>query len=303
VSSWLLWGGAGGIVLILAGLAFWFLQRRQAGDEEDILSDQPDHARFDLGEEGTERAPEPTPAPVPAPPAPPERPQGTFDLGPVPKRGKHAIFDLGAVASELPPPLVPPADTPPGQSVEAERAPAVQPPAPPTPPAPTARATLDIELYAKRAGTNLLSAAVEYDIVVRNTGTAIAKGVQADVRLLSAGAEQDALIGTLFASPIERSITPAFDLPPRAAIELSGMAMMPKEQVSVMAVQDRRLFVPVLTVNFLYEWDGGEGQTAISYVVGIERGDSAKLTPFRLDGTPRMHEGVSTLPYTVSVRR
>lgn len=155
----------------------------------------------------------------------------------------------------------------------------------------------------KRAGTNLLSAAVEYDIVVRNVGQAVARAIQVDVRLLSAGVEQDGWIATLFSSSIERPITPSFELPSRGAIELSGMAMMPKDMLSVMTVQDRILFVPVLAINMLYDWEGGTGQTAISHVIGIDRGEGVKMAPFRLDAGPRMHEGVSSLPYTVSVRR
>lgn len=311
-SSWLLLGGAGVLALLLGGLGFWFVQRRQGEGEgeEDILPDRQDHARFDLAVETPDAPADPVgsppavrpAAPVPPPPAAPA--QATFDLGTPPKRGKHAVFDLGAVASDLPPPLVEPEDVPSTQPEEAAPPPpAPPPPAPPPVAAAATRATLDIELYAKRAGTNLLSAAVEYDIVVRNMGDAAAQSVQVDVRLLSAGAEQDGWIGTLFSSPIERSITQTFDLPPRGAIELSGMAMTPKELVSVMTVQDRKLFVPVLAINLLYDWEGGAGQTATSYVVGIDRADGAKLAPFRLDGTPRMHEGVTTLPYIISVRR
>ena len=166
-----------------------------------------------------------------------------------------------------------------------------------------ARATLDIDLYAKRAGTNLISAAVEYDIIISNKGLAAARDIRVDVQLLSAGPEQDGSIAAIFGGPIEKPITQAFGLPPRGGIELSGMATMPKDAISVLAVQDRALFVPVLVINLLYGWDGGAGQTATSYVVGIDRDDGAKLAPFRLDGTPRMHDGVSTLPYTISIRR
>jgi hypothetical protein len=180
----------------------------------------------------------------------------------------------------------------------------MSPPAPaPAIAATSARATLDVEMRPKRAGTNLMSAAVDYEILVRNSGDAVASGIQLDVRLLSASAEQDGWIGGLFSHPIERAITPPFELPPGGAIELTGMAMIPKEMLSVMNVQGRALFVPVLAVNLLYGWDGGEGQTATSYVVGIDRGEGAKMAPFRLDGAPRMYEGVSQLPYTVSVRR
>ncbi|WEK01986.1 MAG: hypothetical protein P0Y59_10010 [Candidatus Sphingomonas phytovorans] len=256
----------------------------------------------------SQAAPDPV-APSSATPA-----QATPDFGLPPKRGAHAIFDLGAVASEMPAPPAGVTEAPQRSAEEAAPAPEEPPTAPPLPaveivppvppaPAVSARATLDIEVRVKRAGTNLLSAAVEYDIVVRNVGQAVARAIQVDVRLLSAGVEQDGWIATLFSSPIERPITPSFELPSRGAIELSGMAMMPKDMLSVMTVQDRILFVPVLAINMLYEWEGGTGQTAISHVIGIDRGEGVKMAPFRLDAGPRMHEGVNSLPYTVSVRR
>ena len=196
-----------------------------------------------------------------------------------------------------------PAPTPPAsvrdpQFLERRAAP---PPIAPAPPPAAARATLEIELTPKRAGTNLLSAAVEYDISVRNIGDAAARGVLLDVRLLSASTQQDALLNSLFAAPIERPTVAPFDLPPGSAIELGGMAMVPKESLSVMTVQGRALFVPVLAINTLYQWEGGAGQAARSYVIGIDRGAGAKLAPFRLDAAGRMHDAVSQLPYTVSV--
>jgi hypothetical protein len=305
--SWPLLGGAGAIVLLIGGLGFWLVQRRERfEDDEAPAPENGKHAHFDLIADRPDTPPEPAPRArnvAPAAFAPPV----ALDIGTPPKRGAHAIFDLGAIAPEpATPPTAPEASRTAEDkaSVEAEDpAPKPSPVSPPATVTAPVRARLDIELYAKRAGTNLLSAAVEYDIVISNTGEAIARAIQVDVRLLSAGTEQDGWIGTLFSSPIERPTTTPFDLPPRGSIELTGMAMLPKEMVSVMAVQDRQLFVPVLTINLLYDWDGGTGQTATSYVVGVDRGEGTKLAPFRLDGTPRMHEGVSTLPYTISVRR
>lgn len=309
--SWPLLGGAGAIVLLIGGLGFWLLQRRERFEDDDApASENGKHAHFDLIADRPDSPPATAPRARDVAAAAFAPPPVALDIGTPPKRGAHAIFDLGAVAPE---PATPEASRIAEDEAHAEAEDPVPKPAPveavPSPVAPPAtvtapvRARLDIELYAKRAGTNLLSAAVEYDIVISNIGEAIARAIQVDVRLLSAGTEQDGWIGTLFSSPIERPTTAPFDLPPRGSIELTGMAMMPKEMVSVMAVQDRQLFVPVLTINLLYDWDGGTGQTATSYVVGVDRGEGTKLAPFRLDGTPRMHEGVSTLPYTISVRR
>ena len=222
-----------------------------------------------------------------------------------PERQAHVTFDLQATdtrpvlptRSEPPPPPA----APPTHTLTPLSSPPASPPS--SAAASSARATLDIEFRPKRAGTNLLSAAVEYEILVTNTGVAPARGVAADVRILSAGAEQDGIIRALFANPIEKSGIAPFDVPPGETAILGGMAMMPKETLSVMTVEGRALFVPVLAVNLLYEWEGGSGQTATSYVIGIDRGEGAKLAPFRVDGTSRMRDDISQIPYTVSARR
>lgn len=299
---WPMLGGAAALAALLVG-GLVFLRRQRLGRDEDydeLVAEREDHARFDLIADVLSPAPEQVAEPVHTPlTAAPIR--APIDPIAPPKRGAHAIFDLGAVAAEPADAAVAPEPAPPEVAPEARPAP-VEPAVAPVAPA-IVPAILDIELRAKRAGTNLLSAAVDYDIVVCNAGDAPARAVQADVRLLSAGAEQDGWIRSLFSSPIERPITPPFDLAPHMAIELSGMAMMPKEMLSTMTVQGRVLFVPVLAINLLYERDGEAGQTAASFVIGIDRGEGAKMAPFRLDAGPRMQADVTTLPYTITVRR
>lgn len=308
---WPMLGGAAALAALLIGGLF-FLRRRRLGQDggyDEPITEPEGHARFDLIADvpspASESASEAADTP---PPAAPFR----TPLDPIapPKRGAHAIFDLGGVAAEpdavaAEPDTetdVAPEPTPARGGADEQVTAAVEPEVAPI--APTgAPAMLDVELRAKRAGTNLLSAAVDYEIVVRNSGGGPARAVQADVRLLSAGAEQDGWIRSLFSTPIERPITPPFDLPPDSAITLSGMAMMPKEMLSVMTVQGRVLFVPVLAINLLYDRGGDTGQTAASFVVGIDRGEGVKMAPFRLDSGPRMQADVTTLPYTVAVRR
>lgn len=166
---------------------------------------------------------------------------------------------------------------------------------------------LDLGIVVKRAGTNLLSAAVEYSILIQNIGQGTASGIHVDVRLLSAGPAQDAQIAALFQMPITRPNTTPFDLPPGTTVDLGGMAMHPKETLEVMTVGDRTLFVPVLAVNVTYDWDAagapGQGQTARSYVIGIDRGGDSKLQPFRLDAAARMYDTVGALAYITAVTR
>jgi hypothetical protein len=264
-------------IMVALGLLLWFVRRRRANDEyEDSEDDRRGdrHERFDLG---LDLAARPDGAPTPPPAA----------SLPIPERVPFAP----------PPPTAPAAPEP----TSLPEAPIVAAPAPEAPPA-TGRAMIEIALLPRRAGTNLTSAAVEYDAIVRNAGSAPAANIRLDVRLLSAGAQQDALIAGLFAEPIERPITPPFDLLPGTEVRLGGMGLLPRERIVAMTVEGRPLFLPVITVNLVYDWTGGSGQTARSFVIGIERGTGGKMGAFRLDEV-RMYGEVGALEYTISVDR
>jgi len=182
--------------------------------------------------------------------------------------------------------------------------PAPLPPAPAVQAAPAPRARVAIALEVKRAGTNLLSAAVEYRVVLSNTGEIDARAIALDLRLFGVDAVLERTLDALFAAPIERAVVARFDLAAGATVALEGTAMLPRNMMPPLAVQgigeDRALFVPVMTVALDYAWDGGSGRSAASFVVGLDRGADAKLGPFRLDGPPRMYDRVRHLPFTVS---
>lgn len=284
----------GGGVIILLMLVLWFVRRRRdardaAREEDNRGTDR--HERFDLGPD-QRPAPPPFPSPAPPPEAAPEPPLPLTTAQP---------GDPGT-PSPSPSPTSPAVQHVPSAPVEASIAPV--PPVAPIVEERTAeaRARLDIAFAPRRAGTNLTAAAVEYDLAVRNNGVVAATGVRLDVRLLSAGAQQDVLINALFAEPIERSITTAFDLSPGAEVQLGGMGILPRDSVAVMTIEGRELFVPVVTVNLTYDWAGGSGQTARSFVIGIERGGDARMGAFRLDAA-RMFDQVGALEYTVAIDR
>jgi len=267
---------AAAVVAVLA-LMLWFFRRRRGEDrfdhdeEEDARGRADGHERFDLGL-GSDTLAEQEPE-APATPA---------------------------AAAPEPSPFVPvtnPVAAPPDAVPTVEEV-VVPPPAPPV----ADRAMLDIALHPRRAGTNLTSAAVEYDVIVRNSGGAAASNVRLDVRLLTAEAQQDALINALFSEAIERPITPPFELPPGEEVKLGGMGILPRERISTMTVEGRALFVPVITVNLVYDWANGTGQTARSFVIGIERRAGARMGAFRLDEV-RMYSEVGAIEYTIAVDR
>ena len=168
------------------------------------------------------------------------------------------------------------------------------------------RARIEIDCVATRGGTNLLSVAVDYRIIVRNVGDALATGIRVDIRLLGMGTQHDALLSALFAMPIEKSIAAPFDLPPGTAVDLGGMAMHPKDTIETVEIGGRRMVVPLLSVNLRYGWPddatgGGEGQTARPFVIGIDPGTGGRLQPFRLDAAARMVQNVAIIAYTDGV--
>ncbi len=284
----------GGGVVILLGFVLWFVRRRRGEDDAAPEEDNrrvAGHERFDLG---LDLLIPPTPTPTP-PPAQDPAPEPPMAAAPEP-------------STAAAPPVSAQPDRVPFQPIAAAAAPvpdaAPLPVAAPVHPevATAGRAALGIKLIPRRAGTNLTSAAVEYDLMVHNAGAVAATGVRLDVRLLSAGAQQDALVSALFAEPIDRSITPAFDLPPGAEVQLGGMGILPRDMVVAMTIEGRELFVPVMTVNLTYDWAGGSGQTARSFVIGIDRGADTRLGAFRLD-TSRMYDQVGALEYTIAVDR
>jgi hypothetical protein len=212
-------------------------------------------------------------------------------------------------------PEVPPADVQ-IQALPVSAAPDVPaPPPPPASPAPsflrpaaspasTARALIELDLRPVRAGTNLTSAAVDYEVTVRNAGEATATDIRVDLGLISAAADQDAVLSGFFAAPIGRPLVAPFVLAPGQQISLSGMAMRPRDTLNVFSVQDRPLFVPLFALNVLYGWEGGaSGQSANAWVIGIERADGGKMQPFRLDTPPRMFDRVGQRPHHLAVTR
>jgi hypothetical protein len=172
---------------------------------------------------------------------------------------------------------------------------------PPPPPAPRARVTCD--LRPLRAGLNLLSATVECELVVTNTGNAPAEAIRTGVALLTAHAAQDTDLAQFNAAPIGRPATPPFALAPGETRTIRTVVAIAREAIQTMTAANRPMFVPVVATNILYVTAGDEAQTARAWVIGIERVDSAKLAPFWLDAPPRMYTTVAARPHAATFER
>ncbi len=258
-----LWLSLAVIVVVLGAL--WALRRKPRGQRQDRAE--------------VEAIVEPTPEPVaPEPTAAAPRPIEPVVVPVVP------ATPAAVPAATAPKFLEPRAKTP-----------------PPPPAIPRARVTCD--LRPLRAGLNLLSATVECELTVTNTGTAPAEAIRTGVALLTAHAGQDTDLAQFTAAPIGRPATPPFALAPGETRTIRTVVAIARDAIRTMTAANRPMFVPVVATNILYATVGDDAQTARAWVVGIERVDSAKLAPFWLDAPPRMYTTVAARPHAATFER
>jgi hypothetical protein len=170
-------------------------------------------------------------------------------------------------------------------------------------PAAAPRARLTCDLRPLRAGLNMLSATVECELIVTNTGTVPATAIRTGVALLTAHAGQDADLAQFNASPVSRPAAPPFALAPGETRKIRTVVAIAREAIQTMTAANRPMFVPVVATNILYATAGDDAQTARAWVIGIERVDSAKLAPFWLDGPAKMHTSVAARPHAATFDR
>jgi hypothetical protein len=171
----------------------------------------------------------------------------------------------------------------------APQPPAPEPPKPPKPPPPAAngivatrlRPSLEIGMQPLRCVVEDDRVTLEFEIELFNAGTAPARAVLAEASLLNAGATQNEELSAFFANPVgagERLDA----IPPLTRISLASQVVAPRTAVEEYELGGRKVFVPVIAFNALYEWSGGKGQTSAAYLVGRDT-NGEKLGPLRLD--------------------
>ena len=241
--------------LAVAGAAlFWFRRRRGA-----------ESGRYgELAFAGAAPAPEPArvpPAPRPTPAPPPLRPASETPPAPPPVRP----------TAELPP--APPPIT--GGIVSTRLRPWV-----------------DLEFAPIRAVLTETEALVEFDLLAVNSGSVPARDVVIEGVILNAGAEQEQELAAFFARP-QASAQGIEVIPPLGRVPMRSQVRLPRAGIREYAVEDRRLFVPVVAFNAAYRWSGGTGRTSASFLVGLGQAGAEKLGPFRVDQGEREWRGLA----------
>jgi hypothetical protein len=162
------------------------------------------------------------------------------------------------------------------------------------------RPWLDIEFTPGRCVVEDDKATIQFDVAITNSGSAPARDVLVEASMFNAGPAQDQEIGAFFAHPAATGDRiPA--IPPLKRIALKTSVSLTREQMRQYEIGGRKLFVPLVGLNALYRWSGGDGQTSASYVVGRDT-DGEKMAPLRLDLGPRIFRGLGARRHNVALR-
>ncbi len=163
------------------------------------------------------------------------------------------------------------------------------------------RPWIDIAVVPDRAVIEQESATVAFTVTVFNSGSAPARDVLVEAAMFNAGPAQDQEIGAFFAHPVGKGERIAV-VAPLQRIVLQSAVSMPRAKMRQFEVAGRMLFVPLLGINAVYRWSGGDGQTSASHLVGKDTG-AEKLAPLRLDLGPRLFRGLGAREHTLRVRK
>ena len=76
-----------------------------------------------------------------------------------------------------------------------------------------------------------------------------------------------------------------------------------KTDLSPLVVEGRKLLVPVVAINALYRWSGGELKDSSSFLVGRGEAEGGKMAPFRLDRGARSWSGLAARLHSSGLQR
>ena len=159
---------------------------------------------------------------------------------------------------------------------------------------------LNVQLLPDRVVVNEREVMLQFDVVLSNSGSAPARDVLIEARLVTAHAGQDNDVAAFFQAPAgtgDRIPT----LSPFGKISLKSVVRLPLDQVHAFEASGRRLFVPLVAFNILFREPGGEGQASASFLVGRGSEDDDKLAPFRLDLGPPIFRGLVARAHSIGL--
>ncbi len=159
---------------------------------------------------------------------------------------------------------------------------------------------LNVQFQPDRAVVTENEVLLQFDVILTNSGSAPARDVLVDAKLVPAHADQDREIAAFFQQPQDGGDRMA-GIPPLGKIALKSVVRLPIDQLHSFEIEGRRLFVPLVAFNILFRSGAGEGQASASFLVGRGSDEDEKLAPFRLDLGPRIFRGLSARPHSMGL--
>jgi hypothetical protein len=266
---WLLAGLA-----VAAGLVFLFWKRSQPSQQQVPAM----------------AAPAPMPRAVPEPkPAPAPRPVRAPATLPPPSN---------TINARMPAPAAAPSDT-----INA-RAPVAAAPTPETSGGIVSRALkpqLAFEFTPLRAELNEAGIALlSFELVVTNNGSAPARDVLVETTMINAGAKQDEEIANFFRNPVGRGDRIPV-IAPMAKMTFRTRVPLTPERLNPIEIEGRKLLVPIVAINALYAWSGGDAQRSASFLVGRGGADGGKMGTFSLDRGARAWDWLTSRQHSAGL--
>ncbi|MCF2515755.1 hypothetical protein LVY65_11875 [Sphingomonas sp. G124] len=156
---------------------------------------------------------------------------------------------------------------------------------------------LNVQFQPDRAVITEQEVLLQFDVILTNSGSAPARDVLVEAKLVPAHEGQDREIAAFFEQPQATGDRMAA-IAPLSKVALKSAVRLPIDQLHSFEIEGRKLFVPLVAFNILFRSGVGEGQASASFLVGRGGDGDEKLAPFRLDLGPRIFRGLSARPHS-----
>ena len=211
-----------------------------------------------------------------------------------------APASTGGARRPLPTTLMPPPPTPSVQPQPSSQA-RPDPVIPGGIVATSLRPWIDIELTPDRALLDDDGAAIAFEVTLFNSGSAAARDVIIEARLLNAGASQDVELSEYFTAAGAPG-DPIPQIAPYARIPLRSAVRLTRAEIREYDIEGRKLFMPLVAISVRYRWSSGDGHSAAGFLVGQGKAGQEKLAPLRLDRGARSWKGLGARRYEKGLR-
>lgn len=160
---------------------------------------------------------------------------------------------------------------------------------------------LGLEFIPERVVVTPTEAALQFEVIVANAGSAPARDVLIEAKMFTAHPGQDQEIAGFFHQPIGNGDRiPAIS--PLGKLSLKSAVRIPLDQLRSFEAGGRTLFVPLVGFNILFRSGSGEEQVSASFLVGRGSEEDEKLAPFRLDLGSRIFRGLSARRHSLGLQ-